>query len=61
MAEVIKVMITNGIVPKSYGGHKKCSVEDAGEGKRIFERNALVVESAMRKIGKVPFTRFPCE
>ena len=54
-------MITNRIVPKSYGRYKKRSVEDASEGKRVFERDALIVESAMRKIGKVPFTRFPCE
>ena len=54
-------MITNWIVPKSYGGHKKRSVEDASEGERVFERDALIVESAMRKIGKAPFTRFPCE
>ena len=54
-------MIANGIVPQSYGRHKKRSVEDAGEGERVFERDPLIVESAMGKIGKVPFTRFPRE
>jgi hypothetical protein len=54
-------MIANGIIPKSYGGHKKSSVEDASEGERVFERDALIVESTMGKIGKVPYTRFPCE
>ena len=54
-------MIANGIVPKSYGRHKERSVEDASEGERVFERDALIVESAMGKIGKVPYSRFPCE
>jgi hypothetical protein len=57
-AKVIKVMIANGIVPKSYGRYKKRPVEDASDGERIFECDALIVESAVRKIGEVPFARF---
>ena len=52
-------MIADEIIPKSYGRHKKRSVEDPSKGERVFERDALIMETAMRKIGKVPFARIP--
>ena len=55
------MMIANEIIPKSYGRHKKRSVKDTSKGKRVFERDALVVEPAMRQIGKVSFTGIPRE
>ena len=54
-------MIADEIIPESYGRHEKRSIEDVSKSERVFERDALIVESAMRKIGKVRFTRFPCE
>jgi hypothetical protein len=60
-AEVIEFMIADEIIPESYGGDEKRSVEDTSKGERVFEGNALIVETAMRKIGKVSFTGVPRE
>jgi hypothetical protein len=52
-------MVADEIIPESYGRHKKRSVEDTSKGERVFERDTLIVETTMRKIGKVSFTRVP--
>jgi hypothetical protein len=52
-------MIADEIIPESYGRHKKRSVENTSKSERVFERDALIVEAAMRKIGKISFTRVP--
>jgi hypothetical protein len=59
LAEVIEFVIANEIIPESYRRHKKRSVENMSEGKRVLKRDALIMEPAMWKIGKVSFTRVP--
>jgi hypothetical protein len=60
-AEVIEFMIADEITPESYGRHEKRSIEDMSKSERVFERDALIVETAVRKIGKVSFTGVPRE
>jgi hypothetical protein len=60
-AEVIKFMIADEVIPQPYGGHEKRSVEDTSKSECVFERDALIVETAMRKVGKVSFTGVPRE
>jgi hypothetical protein len=59
--EVIELMIADEIVPKPCGRYKKRSIKDTGKGERVFEGDALIMETAMGKIGDIPFSRVPRE
>jgi hypothetical protein len=59
--EIIELVIADEIVSKPYGRYEKCSVEDTSKDEGIFERYALIVETAMRKVGKISFTGIPPE
>jgi hypothetical protein len=57
--EVIETMITDETIPQPCGWYKKRSIEDAGKDECVFERDALIVEATVRKIGEVSLARVP--
>ena len=59
MLEVIETMITDETIPQPCGWYKESSIEDTGKDECVFERDALIVEATVGKIGEVSLARVP--
>ena len=52
-------MIADEVNSQPRGWYKERPIEETGEDECVFERDALIMEAAVRKIGEVSLTRVP--